>query len=275
MWEYTQKVQEYYKNPKNVGEIKDADVIGEAGSIVCGDALKLYLKVDENGIITEAKFQTFGCGSAVASSSALTEMIIGKNIEEAAKLKNEDIVEFLGGLPNEKLHCSVMGQEALEDAIAKYNGTPVVKNSHDRVVCQCFGTTEKKLRQVVREHHITDVCGATNYCKAGGGCGKCKADVQSVVDDENRIIKEESTEKKLTKTQMIIKVNNIIENYISDQLRKDGGDIELIDVDENKVFVKLKGTCQHCPSSSVTIKHFVEKNLKEQINANIEVIEVD
>jgi NifU-like protein len=275
MWDYTQKVQEYYKNPKNVGSMDDADVIGEAGSIVCGDALKLYLKVDENGIITDAKFQTFGCGSAVASSSALTEMILGKSIDEASTLKNEDIVEFLGGLPNEKLHCSVMGQEALEDALSKYKGIPVLKDPHDRVVCQCFGTTEKKLRQVVREHHITDVCGATNYCKAGGGCGKCKPEVQSIIDNENILIKEESTEKKLTKTQMIIKVNNIIENYVSDQLRKDGGDIELIDVNENQVFVKLKGTCSHCPSSSVTLKNFVEKALKEQINENIEVIEAE
>lgn len=273
MWEYTQKVQEYYRNPKNVGEIEDADAIGENGSIVCGDALKIYLKIDENNVITDAKFQTFGCGSAIASSSALTEMIIGKTVEEASQITNDDIADYLGGLPKEKLHCSVMGQEALEDAINKYKGIEVVQDPEDRVVCQCFSTTEKKLRQIVREHHITDLCGATNYCKAGGGCGKCVEDVQAVIDDENMKMKSLTEEKKLTKTQMIIKVNNIIENYISDQLRKDGGDIELVDVDENKVYVKLQGTCKNCPSSGLTLKNLVEKTLKEQVDQNIEVIE--
>ena len=106
MWEYTDKVKEYYTNPKNVGELENPDAVGEAGSLVCGDMLKIFLQIDDNGIITDAKFQTFGCGSAIASSSALTEMIIGKTIEEAEKITNQDIVEFLGGLPNEKIHCS-------------------------------------------------------------------------------------------------------------------------------------------------------------------------
>src|SRR5574344_457782 len=119
MWDYSEKVMEHYRNPKNVGKIDDADVIGEAGSLACGDALKLYLKI-ENGIVVDAKFQTFGCGSAVASSSMLTEMIIGKPVEEVRKISNKKIVDKLRGIPPEKMHCSVMGQVALEDNKKNY-----------------------------------------------------------------------------------------------------------------------------------------------------------
>ena len=273
MWEYTDKVKEYYTNPKNVGELENPDAIGEAGSLVCGDMLKIFLKIDENGIITDAKFQTFGCGSAIASSSALTEMIIGKTVEDAEKITNQDIVDFLGGLPNEKIHCSVMGREALEDAIANYKGIEKKDETENHVICQCFNVTEQDLRNLVREKGVTDIYEAAQYSKVASACGKCREEASSIILDELKKKNEQPVDK-MTKTQLVLKINKVMEGYISEHLRKDGGDIELIDVDDNKVYVKLCGTCGKCSMSSMTLKNFVEKTLKEQVSDKIEVISV-
>lgn len=272
MWEYTEKVKEYYTNPRNVGEIENADAIGEAGSLVCGDMLKIFLKIDKNEIITDAKFQTFGCGSAIASSSALTEMIIGKTLAEAEKITNQDIVEFLGGLPNEKIHCSVMGKEALEDAIAKYKGIEIEEDEDNPVICQCFNVREQDLRNLVREHNITDIYEASEFSQIASGCGKCKEEAIAIIEDE--IKRKNENPDKMTKTQLVLKINKVLETYISEQLRKDGGDIELVNVKKNKVFVKLYGTCEKCSMSSHTLKNFVEKTLKEHVSDDLEVIAV-
>lgn len=273
MWDYSEKVMEHYRNPRNVGSIDDADAIGEAGSLSCGDMLKLYLKVDKNGIITDAKFQTFGCGSAVASSSILTEMVIGKHIDEARKITNKQIVDALGGLPPEKMHCSVMGHEALEAAISNYyNEEITIKNDdEEEIVCHCFHITKSFLENEIKVNNLKTIDDVINYTKAGGACGRCQGKIKEILANINEV---KPKEEKLTKTQMIIKINNIIEQYISSELRKDGGDIELIDVDENKIKVRLTGRCQMCNRSQLTLTHFVEATLREHINENIEIIQV-
>lgn len=275
MWEYSEKVMDHYRHPRNVGKILDADVIGEAGSLACGDSLKLYLKI-KDGVVTDAKFQTFGCGSAVASSSILTEMVIGKPLEEVRKITNADIAKELDGLPPEKMHCSVMGHEALEDALKKYYDEeiefeiPSSEEKQSKVICTCFNVTEDTIKEAIEQNNLTTVGEVTNYTKAGGACGRCKKTIQSIID---KYVKT-NNEPKLSPAQLILKINKVVENVIAPELQKDGGDIELIDIEDNKVYVKLQGRCSACKNSVLTIKSFVETTLRDKVSKNIEVIQV-
>ena len=117
---YSEKVMDHFMNPRNVGEIEDASGVGEVGNAKCGDIMKIYIKVDENDVITDVKFKTFGCGAAIATSSRATEMVMGKTVDEALKITNEMVTESLGGLPPVKVHCSVLAEEALHAAIEDY-----------------------------------------------------------------------------------------------------------------------------------------------------------
>ena len=287
MWDYSEKVMDHYRHPRNVGKIDDADAIGSAGSLTCGDQLKIYLKI-KDGIVTDAKFQTFGCGSAVASSSILTEMIIGKSVDEVRKITNKDIVDELGGLPPEKMHCSVMGYEALEDALKDYVDKDELNDALDevygkqkthaeeKIVCTCFGVTENLIWDAIKQNGLTTVEEITNYTKAGGACGKCKNAIQDIIDTYyHKEKKAEETKSVLSPAQKILKINSIIENQISPELQKDGGDITLVDIDGNKVFVRLRGRCSGCKNSMLTLKSFVETSLRDAIDTNIEVVEVN
>jgi NifU-like protein len=274
MWEYTDKVKDHFLNPRNVGVIEDADGVGEVGSIACGDALTFYFKLDENGKIKDAKFQTFGCASAIASSSALTEMVKGLTLEEAQKITNEDIAEYLGGLPKEKMHCSVMGRDALEKAISCYRGEPA-KKVEGNIVCECFGVTDREIERVVRENQLTTIEDVTDYVKAGGGCGNCHDRIQEIIDSimgtRRPVMKKAPA---LTNLQKIKLIEESIEREINPNLKKDAGKLELIDVDGNRVLVRLGGTCASCIKSPVTLKHYVESRLRELVSPEIVVEEV-
>ena len=268
MWEYTDKVQQHFLNPQNVGEVENPSGTGDVGSLACGDALKLTLKVDENDIITDAKFKTFGCASAIASSSVLTVMVTGMSIEKAATITNEDIAEALGGLPKEKMHCSVMGREALEAAIADYRGL-ILPMAEGEVVCECFGVTDLEIIRAVKESNLRSVEEITNFTKAGGGCGKCEDTLREIlretVGGKYEAPSADIKPKRMTALQKIKKIEGVLEKEVRPGLRKDGGDIELIDVDGDFVTVSLRGACKSCKKSQTTIKEYVEKKLRELV----------
>jgi NifU-like protein len=279
MWDYTDKVMDHFLNPRNVGEVENADAVGEVGNISCGDALKLTLKLDDNGRIADARFKTFGCASAIASSSVLTEIIKGMTLDEAAKVTNKDIVAKLGQLPEEKVHCSVMGMEALQAAIANYRGETIDDEDDDhegRIVCKCFGVTDHKIRKIAKANNLHTVEEITNYTKAGGACGMCLEDIQDILD---QLWKEKNEGQKLTPNdfqelstvQKILKIQQILDTEIKPLLEKDGGSLELIDLSGNKVKVRLQGRCSTCPSADVTLRYLVQDKLRELLSPELSV----
>jgi NifU-like protein len=272
MWEYTDKVKDHFLNPRNVGDVEDPDGVAEVGSIACGDALKFSFKLDENKRIKEAMFKTFGCASAIATSSALTEMVKGMTLDEAMKVTNQDIAAFLGGLPQEKMHCSVMGKEALEAAVANYRGAPV-KDPGAQIVCECFGVTDRDIERAVRENNLTTVEEVTNYTKAGGGCGNCHEAIGQIIERVRSETKPVARPK-LSNIQKMKMIEETIEREIRPSLKHDGGDIELIDVIGNRVLVATRGACAVCKASDLTLKHFVEVKLRDLVSPDLVVEEV-
>jgi NifU-like protein len=255
MWNYSETVKDHFFNPRNAGEVADANAVGEVGSLSCGDALKLTMKVDpETEIIEQAGFQTFGCGSAIASSSALTTLITGKTLDAALQITNQDIADFLGGLPAEKMHCSVMGREALEAAVANFRGEEVDHHEEDEgaLICKCFAVDEAKIRKAVMENGLRDVEGVTNYTKAGGACSCCHEKIEQVLEAcleelsaKPAIAAEETTDELVIITRVI--------NRCRPRLQADGGDVQLLSVDGKMVYVSLTGSCAGCMMTGATL----------------------
>lgn len=280
MWDYSDKVMDHFRNPRNVGKIEGPDGVGTVGSLACGDALTLMFKLGPDKRIAEVKFQTFGCASAIASSSALTEMVIGKTIEEAERITNKEIADYLGGLPDQKMHCSVMGREALEAAIHNYRtGETSVKNLEDHIVCTCFGVSENEIRRVVTENGLTTVDEVTNFCKAGGGCGMCRDDIQKIIDSARDAQTASpqppaaAPKKRLTNIQKMKLIEEIIDREIRPHLQKDGGDIELIDIEGNVVTIAFRGMCAGCQSAAFTRQDFIQAKLREFVDPDITVVD--
>jgi NifU-like protein len=276
MWDYTEKVRDHYLHPRNVGEIPDPDGFGEVGNITCGDALRLTFKLDKNGKVADIRFKTFGCGSAIASASVLTEMCRGKTLDEIKKITNKDIARALDGLPKEKMHCSVMGQEALDAAIRFYESggketKPALKEG--QVVCTCFGVTDKEIETAVRENNLTTIEEVTNFTKAGGGCGGCHTEIQKIIDKVHSIqhTKTMSAAPRLTTIQKIDLVRRTLETDVKPLLERDGGSCELVDLEGNTVYVRLSGHCAGCAFSTMTLTEVIEKKLRQNVSDDLRV----
>ncbi len=285
MWNYSEKVQEHFFNPRNAGPLDGANAVGDVGSIKCGDALRLMLKVDpENERIVDAHFQTFGCGSAIASSSALTEIVKGKTLDEALKVSNQEIADYLDGLPPEKMHCSVMGREALQAAVANFRGE-VWKDDHEEgaMVCKCFAIDALLIEDVVRANNLSTVEQVTNYTKAGGGCSSCHEGVEEILA---RVAGERCTaplaasktmpadvpagKPRLTNFQRMRKIEETIES-IRPMLQRDHGDIEIVEVDGKNIFVNLKGACQGCMMEQATLSG-IQAQLVEALGEFVQLL---
>ncbi|MGD0960338.1 MAG: Fe-S cluster assembly protein NifU [Methylomonas sp.] len=285
MWDYSDKVKEHFFNPKNAGAVAGANAIGEVGSISCGDALRLTLKVnDQTEIIEAAGFQTFGCGSAIASSSVLTEIIKGLTLDEALKVTNQDIAKELDGLPPEKMHCSVMGREALQAAVANYRGEEW-KDDHEEgaLICKCFAIDAVMIEEMVWANMLRTVEDVTNYTKAGGGCASCHEDIEAILE---KVLKERgeafdpnaapiqqpvvAEKKPLTNLQRIKKIEEVL-NSLRPQLMADGGDVELVEVMDNVAYVNMTGACNGCQMASMTISG-IQQRLLEVLGEFIRVV---
>lgn len=305
MWDYSEKVKEHFYNPKNAGAVAEANAVGDVGSLSCGDALRLSLKVDpDTGVILDAGFQTFGCGSAIASSSALTEMIKGLTVDEALKISNQDIADFLDGLPPEKMHCSVMGREALQAAVANYRGE-TVEDDHEEgaLVCKCFAIDEVMVRETIRANRLSSVEDVTNYTKAGGGCSSCHEGIERLLVEElaarGEIFVPAGTGAKaakkakaplvtletpqaapqtapaaprMTTLQRIRRVERVLES-IRPTLQRDHGDVELLDVEGKNIYVKLTGACTGCQMASMTLSG-IQQRLIEELGEFVKVVPV-
>ncbi len=288
MWDYSEKVKDHFSNPKNAGAVEDANAIGEVGSISCGDALRLTLRVDEDSeVIEDAGFQTFGCGSAIASSSVLTEIIKGKTVDEALDVSNQDIAAELDGLPPEKMHCSVMGREALQAAVANFRGEEW-KDDHEEgeLICKCFAIDAVMIEEMVWANKLRTVEDVTNFTKAGGGCASCHEGIEEILE---RVLKEQGEDfdptaapaapvaaaepekpGALTNLQRIKKIEEVLEE-MRPALLADGGDVELVEVDGNKVFINMKGACSGCGMAAMTIGG-IQQRLMEVMGEYIKVV---
>lgn len=280
MWDYSEKVREHYLNPRNVGEVEQPDGVGEVGNITCGDALRLTFKLDDQGRVVDVKFKTFGCGSAIASASILTELVKGKTLEEAQKITNQDIASALGGLPKAKMHCSVMGQEALEAAINYYRSGGKVtapKEKEGTIVCTCFSVTDLEIERAIKDNNLATVQDVTDYTKAGGGCGGCKPHIQEILDRVHGTAAQArpSPAQRLTMPEKIDRVRKVIREDIQPLLQKDGGNCELVDIEGNTVLIRFGGHCAGCAFSDRTLVGVVEKNLKEKVSDQVEVKSVE
>ncbi len=316
-WEYSEKTKQLFmdavqgKPGTHLGEIENPDGMGEHGSIACGDAMRFTFRVTRHptdptqDVITEAKYLTFGCTSAIASSEALCEIIEHGNYTPltALKIQNRDIVEYLHGLPEQKIHCSVMGAEALEAAVfnwAQRRGVDLKKlgiDMHDqeteegRIVCKCFSLTEPYIKRKIRELNLRTIPQITNAIKAGGGCSSCHhvpgglqdlldqvwagqpatvtgAELFPILPSETREVPEFSP------FQFAKKVEKVLDEYIRPSLQMDGGDVEIVDIKGTLVYCSLRGACSSCAGAIQTLKMMVERILKDQVDERIRVIEV-
>jgi len=316
-WNYSEKTKQLFmdavqgKPGSHLGEVENPDGLGEHGSIACGDALRFTFAVDKHpsdplqDVITRARYLTFGCTSAIAASEALCILIEEGKVTplQALEITNDDIVEFLEGLPDQKIHCSVMGAEALAAAVfnwAQHRGVDLdalgvdilpEETEEGRLVCKCFGLTEPYLLRKIKELGLKSIADLTAATKAGGACMTCHHQPGGLQDllnqvwgvgggeptpafDPNAPAAEPAPAVELSPFQFMKQVEQVLDGYVRPMLQADGGDLEVIDIKDRTVYVRLAGACSTCMGANQTLKLLVERSLKEQVDESARVISV-
>ncbi|MCJ1852746.1 Fe-S cluster assembly protein NifU [Klebsiella quasipneumoniae subsp. similipneumoniae] len=272
MWNYSEKVKDHFFHPRNARVVDNANAVGDVGSLSCGDALRLMLRVDpQTEIIKEAGFQTFGCGSAIASSSALTELIIGHTLTEAGQITNQQIADYLDGLPPEKMHCSVMGQEALRAAIAHFRGESLEEEHEEgKLICKCFGVDEGHIRRAVVNNGLTTLEEVINYTKAGGGCTACHEKIELALA---AILAQQPPAPLPAETTQDAHWQSVVDtiNELRPHIQADGGDMTLVSVTPRQVTVSLSGSCSGCMMTDMTLA-WLQQKLMERTGSYMDVV---
>lgn len=314
LWDaYSNKVTTLMNNPNHQGEIFEADaqangnklIVADFGAESCGDAVRLYWEVDpSNDTIVNSKFKSFGCGTAIASSDIMTELCIGKTVQEAVKITNIDVEMALRddpdtpAVPPQKMHCSVMAYDVIKKAAGLYMGVDAESFEEEIIVCECARVSLKTLQEVIRLNDLTTIEQITDYTKAGGFCKSCikpgghEAREYYLVDILRDTRKEMDEEKMkaaadagaqasfedMTLVQQIKAIDAEIDESIRQFLVMDGGDMEVIDVKTSEeyidVYIRYLGACNGCASSSTGTLYAIESTLKEKLSKKIRVLPI-
>lgn len=309
--EYSQKVQDSMNNPKYMGELTEEDaakagaklIVADFGAESCGDAVRLYWLVDEaTNVILDAKFKSFGCGTAIASSDTMAGLCIGKSVDEAVKITNLD-VEFamrdtpdVPAVPPQKMHCSVMAYDVIKQAAANYKGVDIESFEDQIIVCECARVSLGTIKEVIELNDLKTVEEITQYTKAGAFCKSCVRpgghekreyylvdilrEVRAAME-QKRLQKSASGDAsfdELTVVQKVKAIDAVIDTEIRPMLHGDGGDMEIIDIQQSEhytdVYIRYLGACSGCGAAGGGTLYAIENVLQEELSPHIRVIPV-
>lgn len=314
LWEaYSKKVQERMDNPTHLGVItqEQADakgaklIVADHGAESCGDAVRLYWLVDENDKIIDAKFKSFGCGTAIASSDMMVELCLNKSVQEAVKITNLDVEHALRddpdtpAVPGQKMHCSVMAYDVIKQAAGLYLGKNAEDFEDEIIVCECARVSLSTLREVIRLNDLTTIEEITQYTKAGAFCKSCirpggheerkyylvdilrdvRAEMETERLRENIANAESGDFKAMTMVQKVKAIDKIIDENIRPMLMMDGGNMEIIDIKETSdgfidVYIRYLGACSGCGSAASGTLFAIESILQENLSQDIRVLPI-
>ncbi|EOH1358352.1 iron-sulfur cluster assembly scaffold protein [Campylobacter jejuni] len=310
--EYSQKVQDRMNNPQHMGEFSEEDakarnaklIVADFGAESCGDAVRLFWLVDEKtDKIIDAKFKSFGCGTAIASSDTMVDLCIGKTVDEAVKITNLD-VEFAmrdnpetPAVPPQKMHCSVMAYDVIKQAAAHYKGISPEDFEDQIIVCECARVSLGTIKEVIKLNDLHSVEEITQYTKAGAFCKSCikpgghekrdyylvdiLAETRAEIDREKlkNTMKSDVAFDEMTVVGQLKAVESVLDAEIRPMLHNDGGDLEVIDIQKAEgaaidVYTRYLGACSGCSSGSGATLYAIETILQEELSPNIRVMPV-